>query len=113
MRTSLVSVLVAGGITAVLATSPASAITFTTSSVSVTDSINQPNIGYSSTGLNANLAIGTPVTIDDFIQAGVNGNSFQSPQTETISVTLNFSTPPGASGNIDSGTIGASVVQSQ
>jgi hypothetical protein len=62
---------------------PASAITFTTSSVSVTDSISQPNIGYTSIGLNSDLMIGTPVTISSFIHAGVNGNSFQSPQTET------------------------------
>jgi hypothetical protein len=89
---------------------PASAITFTTSSVSVSDSINGPNVDYTSGGLNSDLTIGTPFTISNFIVAGVNGSSF-SAQTGTISATLNFSAPPGASGNVDSGTIAASLVQ--
>jgi hypothetical protein len=87
---------------------PASAITFTTSSVSVSDSIGQPNVGYTSIGLNSNLTIGTPFTVSNFISANVMGSSFNV-GTGTISATLNFSAPPGA-GNVDSGTISASVV---
>jgi hypothetical protein len=113
MKTSLVRVLsslAVGGVVAMLVTSPALAITFTTSSVSVSDSINGPNVGYASSGLNSNLTIGNPFTISNFIVASVSGNSF-STQTGTISATLNFSAPPGASGNVDSGTISASLVQ--
>jgi len=110
MKTTLVSSLAAGSVAAVLVMSPASAITFTTSSVSVADSINGPNVAYSSNGLNSNLTIGSPFTIADFIHAHVDGTSF-SMQSGTISATFNFILPPGASGNVDSGTISAFLVQ--
>ncbi len=111
MRIGLIGPLVAGSVVAVLLASPASATTFTTSSVSVTDSINGPNVAYSlDNPLNANLTIGTPVSITAFIDAHVDGNSF-SAQSGTISATINFSTPTGASGNTDSGTITALLVQ--
>jgi hypothetical protein len=96
-------------IAAGVATSPASAITFDTSSVSVTDSINGPSIQYSSNGLDRNLTVGSPFTINDFITARITGSSFSS-QTGNISVTFDFSSPSGASGNTDSGSISATIV---
>jgi hypothetical protein len=96
---------------AVVFASPALATTFTTSSVSITDSINGPNVAYSmNTALNSNLTIGTPFLVDDFIKAHVDGNSF-SAQSGTVTATINFSVPAGASGNVDSGTISAFLLQ--
>jgi len=95
----------------ILASASASAATVTfASTLNVSDDINNPNIGYASSGLNSTLTVGVPFTISDFIVAGVNGASFTS-QTGNISAVFSFTGPPGASGGTDSGSIAASVVQ--
>jgi len=83
--------------------SAASAVTFTTSSVLVSDSSFSTGINYSSLGLNNNIVFGTPLTLSDFITGTVTGVN-KSDQSGTISASFTFTDPTAATGT-DSGTV--------
>ena len=102
-----ISIFAAGCATAILVPAPASALSVSfTSTVSVTDNINTPNIGYTSNGLNTTLTVGAPFVVSNFIVAGVNGSSFNV-QTGNISAVFTFTVPAGANGGTDFGSIAA------
>ena len=81
----------------------ASAVTFITSSVSVTDASFSPALTFSSVGLNNNINLGSPLIIGSFITATITGTS-NADTSGTISAAFTFSDPSSGS-TTDSGTI--------
>jgi hypothetical protein len=109
MRTGFgraLSAFAAGGVAVVLLVSSASAVTFITSSVLVTDASIDTDINYTSVGLNNNINLGTPLTISNFITATIN-TVHNGDNTGTISAAFTF-TDPTAANTTDSGTIAGS-----
>jgi len=86
-------------------TSTASALTFTTSSVVVTDNSFSPTLTFVSVGLNNDIVLGTPLNIPDFIVGTITGTS-NSDTSGTISAVFTF-TNPSSNSTTDSGTITA------
>jgi hypothetical protein len=82
-------------------TATASATTFV-ATTTVTDNIANPDISYASSGLNADISIGSPLTITDFIVASFFNSAFTS-SPDSITASFVFTTPPGSIA--DTGTI--------
>jgi hypothetical protein len=111
MKTGFVKALsafAAGSMAATLLVSSASAVTVSFSSTTaVTDTLPNPVIAYTSSGLNSVLTVGTPLTIPTFIGAQFGNNSFNSPGSFVITAAFTFTVPTPSGATTDTGSISA------